>query len=92
MDRIEEMIQQIMDDEAACNDDIREHLVITACLPKMLDDAEEKKKRPRGGSSRPGRKKSKPHHRLEGHTMLYNDYFSDSATHVENIWRSYRMT
>jgi hypothetical protein len=34
MDSIEEMIQEIMDDEAACNDDIREHLVITACLQK----------------------------------------------------------
>jgi hypothetical protein len=61
-----------MDDEAACNDDIREHLAITACLQKILDDAEEKKKRPRCGCSRPGRKKSKPRQRLEGHTMLYN--------------------
>jgi hypothetical protein len=58
----------------------------------MLDDAEEKKKRPRRGCSRPGRKKSKSRQRLEGHTMLYNNNFSDSATHAENIQRCYRMT
>jgi hypothetical protein len=49
----------------------------------MLDDAAEKKKGPRSGGSKPGRKKSKPRQRLEGHTMLNNDYFSDSATHAD---------
>jgi hypothetical protein len=57
----------------------------------MLDDAEEKK-RTRHGGSRPGRKKSKPRQRLEGLTMLYNDYFSDSATHADNFRRRYRMS
>jgi hypothetical protein len=57
----------------------------------MLDDAAEKKKGPRRGGSKPGRKKSKPRQRLEGHTMLYNDYFSDSATHADNFRWRYRM-
>jgi hypothetical protein len=30
--------------------------------------------------------------RLEGYTMLYNDYFSDSATHADNFWRRLRMS
>jgi hypothetical protein len=76
------MIQQIMEDKAACNDDVREHLAIIACLKKMLDNAAEKKKKkgPIHGGSNPGRKKSKSRQRLEGHTMLYNGYFSNSAT------------
>jgi hypothetical protein len=53
----------------------------------MLDDVEEKKKRPCRGGSRLGRKNSKPKQRLEGHTMLYNDYFSNSATHADNFGR-----
>jgi hypothetical protein len=57
----------------------------------MLDDAEEKK-RPHRGSSKPGRKKSKLRHRLEGHTMLCNGYFSDSATRANNFWRRYWMS
>jgi hypothetical protein len=32
MDSTEKMIQQIMDDEAAYDDDVREHLAIIACL------------------------------------------------------------
>jgi hypothetical protein len=32
MDINEKMIQQIMDDEAACDDDVCEHLAIIACL------------------------------------------------------------
>jgi hypothetical protein len=59
----------------------------------MLDDAEEKKKkRPRRGGSKLGRRKSKPRQRLEGHTMLYNDYFSDTATHADNFRRLYWMS
>jgi hypothetical protein len=44
------MIQQMLDDGAACNDDVCEHLAIIAYLHKMLNDVEEKKKRScRGG-------------------------------------------
>jgi hypothetical protein len=43
------------------------------------------------GGSKPRRKKSKPHQRLEGHTMLYNDYFADEATQADNFWKRYWM-
>jgi hypothetical protein len=80
MDSNEEMIQQNMDDEVACDDNVWEHLEIIDCLQIMLNDATERKKGPLHGGSKLVRKKSKPHQRLEGHTMLYNDYFADSAT------------
>jgi hypothetical protein len=38
MDSDEEMIQQIVDNEAVCNDDVREHLAVIGCLQKILDD------------------------------------------------------
>jgi hypothetical protein len=47
---------------------------------------------PRRGGSRPGRKKSKPRQKMEGHTMLHNDYFADDATHADNFRRRYRMS
>jgi hypothetical protein len=72
----------MLDDDAACDDDAREHLSIIACLPKIIDEAEE---RMRCGGSRSGRKKSKPQLRLEGHTMLYKDYFS-SLQHMPTIF------
>jgi hypothetical protein len=59
MDSDEEMIQQIMEDEAACDEHVPEHLVIIAGLQKMLDDSTEKKKGPHRGDSKPERKKSK---------------------------------
>jgi hypothetical protein len=92
MDSNEEMIQQIMDDEASCDDNVREHLAIIACLQKMLDNTAEKNKGPHRGGSKTGRKKSKSWQRLEGHTMLYNDYFFDSVTHADNFWGCYRMS
>jgi hypothetical protein len=58
----------------------------------MLDDAEQRKKGLRRGGSKPGRKKSKPWQRLEGLTMLYDDYFANGATQVDNFWRHYRMS
>ncbi|KAK1693853.1 hypothetical protein QYE76_010550 [Lolium multiflorum] len=57
----------------------------------MLDAEAEKRKRPRRGGSRPGRRKSKPRQRMEGHAMLHNDYFADGATHADNF-RAGRMS
>jgi hypothetical protein len=34
MDINDEMIQQMLDHDAACNDNVREHLAIIACLQK----------------------------------------------------------
>jgi hypothetical protein len=62
MDSDEEMIHQIMEDEVAWDDDVREHLAIIVCLKKMLDDSA-KKKGPHRGGSKSGRKKSKPQQR-----------------------------
>jgi hypothetical protein len=49
MDTDEEMIQQIMEDKAACDEHVWEHLVIIAGLQKMLSDSTEKKKGPHCG-------------------------------------------
>jgi hypothetical protein len=58
----------------------------------MLDADVEKRKRPHRGGSKAGRKKSKPQQRMEGHTMLHNDYFADDATHTDNFGHRYRMS
>ena len=92
MDSDDEMLVRLLEDEQAFDDDIREHLLIIASLQNMLDAEAEKRKRPRRGGSRPGRKKSKPRQRMEGHTMLHNDYFADDATQADNFRRRYRMS
>jgi hypothetical protein len=58
----------------------------------MLDAEAEKRKRPLRRGSRLRRKKSKFRQRMEGHTMLHNDYFPDDVTHAENFRRRYRMS
>ena len=92
MDSDDEMIVLLLEDEQAFDDDLREHLLIIAALQDVLNTEAEKRKRPRRGGSRPGRKKSKPRQRMEGHTMLHNDYFVDDATHADNFRRRYRMS
>jgi hypothetical protein len=39
------MIQEMFDDDATCNNDVRENLAIITCLQKVLDEAEKKKRR-----------------------------------------------
>jgi hypothetical protein len=80
-----------MEYEPACDDDVWKHMAIIVCLQTMLDDVVEKKKGPRRGGSKPGRQKSQPRQRLEGHTMLYNNYICVSATHANIFCRYYRM-
>ncbi|XP_071677011.1 uncharacterized protein [Lolium perenne] len=92
MDNDDEMVALLLEDEQAFDDDLREHLLIIASLQDMLDAEAEKRKRPRRGGSRPGRRKSKPRQRMEGHAMLHNDYFADDATHADNFRRRYRMS
>ncbi|XP_071677230.1 uncharacterized protein [Lolium perenne] len=91
MDSDDEMVALLLEDEQAFDDDLREHLLIIASLQGMLDAEAEKRKRPRRGGSRPGRRKSKPRQRMEGHAMLQNDYFADGATHAANFPRQYRI-
>ncbi|XP_071678388.1 uncharacterized protein [Lolium perenne] len=92
MDSDDEMVALLLEDEQAFDDDLREHLLIIASLQGMLDAEAEKRKRPRRGGSRPGRRKSKPRQRMEGHAMLQNDYFADGATYADNFRRRYRMS
>ncbi|KAK1679329.1 hypothetical protein QYE76_040177 [Lolium multiflorum] len=80
MDSEDEMIVQMMEDEQAFEDDLREHLSVVVSLQNMLDTGTEKRKRLRRRGSKAGRKKSKPQQRIEGHTMLHNNYFVDGAT------------
>jgi arylsulfatase A-like enzyme len=54
----------------------------------MHADAEQKKNGSCRRGSKLGRKKSKPPHRLEGHTMFY---LADRETHADNFHRRYRM-
>ena len=84
MDSDDETMHIMLEDERDFDDDLREHLAIIACLQKMLDDDTEKKKSPQRGGSKPGRKKSKPRQRLEGHIMLFNDYFAENASQADN--------
>ena len=86
------MIVRMLEGDQAFDDEIWEHLSIIASLQNMLDAEAEKWKRPRRGGSRLGRKKSKSRQRMEGHTMLHNDYFADDATRTNNFWRRYRMS
>ncbi|KAK1644998.1 hypothetical protein QYE76_062803 [Lolium multiflorum] len=92
MDSDDEMVALLLEDEQAFDDDLREHLLIIASLQDMLDAEAEKRKRPRRGGSRPGRRKSNPRQRMEGHAMLHNDYFADDTTHADNFRRRYRMS
>jgi hypothetical protein len=64
MDSDDEMLALLLEDEQAFDDDLREHLLIIASLQDMLDAEAEKRKRPRRGGSRPGRRKSKPRQRM----------------------------
>jgi predicted transposase YbfD/YdcC len=52
-----EMIFRLLDDEQAFDDDIREHLSITAFLQNMLDTEAKKQKRPHHRCSKAERKK-----------------------------------
>jgi hypothetical protein len=57
-----------------------------------LDDVEERKKSPRHGGSGLGRKKSKPQQGLEGHSILYNDYFFNTPRDADKFWLLYGMS
>jgi hypothetical protein len=49
------------------------------------------KKPPRREGSDFGRRKSKPQQRVEGHNMLYMDYFTDEARYIYDFGTHYRM-
>ena len=86
----EMIIHQFMEEEDAFDADIQEDLSILNCLRQM--QAAEQNKAPRRGGSKFGGRKSKPRQRMEGHTMLYTDYFINGATYADNFRRRYRMS
>lgn len=60
MDSDDEMLIRLLEDQQDFDNDLWEHLLIVASLQDMLDTEAKKRKRPRRGGSRPGRKKLKP--------------------------------
>ena len=84
-----EMIVAMMEEEDAYDADDQENLAVLTALRQMqLDDA----KKPKRGGSKPVRRKSKKRQRLEGHAMLFSDYFADDSTYDEKDFRRrYRM-
>ena len=92
MDSDDEMMQQLLEEEDQADSDDREHLAILFSLRRMQQDAA-KKAGPRRGGSKPGRIKSKKRQRMEGHAMLYADYFADDAPYdAKDFRRRYRMS
>jgi hypothetical protein len=69
--------------------DEEEHLMMLCCLMALYT----RDTKPRHGGSVPGRRKSKPRHRLEGYCILYADYFIDDPLHDEVVFRRrFRMS
>ena len=79
----EELLAELLDEEAQADLDDEEHLLILACLAGLLaHDA-----LPLRGGSAPGRRKSKPRQRYEGYCILYSDYFADHPMQDEAVFR-----
>ncbi|KAK1682151.1 hypothetical protein QYE76_042999 [Lolium multiflorum] len=72
-------------------DDLREHLLIIASLQDMLDVEAEKRKRPRRGGSRPGRRKSKPGRGWRGMPCCTTTTLQ-TVQHMKTIFGRYRMS
>ena len=70
----EELLAELLDEEAEAAVEDEEPLLILACLVGLLAN---EAARPRYGGSAPGRRKSKPRQRYEGYYILYSDYFAD---------------
>ena len=81
----EMMIQTFLDEQADADADEEGHLLIIAALLQLQVD-EENNANPKRGGSWPGRRKSKPRQRMEGHVMLYTDYFADVPTYTQRIF------
>ena len=78
----EDLLAELLDEEAQADIDDEEHLLVLACLAGLLDKA-----KPRRGGSKPGRRKSKPRQRYEGYCILYSDYFAEHPTQDEAVFR-----
>ena len=70
------MATLLMEEEADIEAEEEENMAILACL-LQLQAEEAAIAEPKHGASKPGRMKTKPRQRMEGHCMLYIDYFAD---------------
>ena len=79
----------LMEEEVEVDVEEEVHLMILAVLAILFA----KNAKPRRGGSKPGRRKCKNRHRMEGYCMLYADYFADAPLHDEKVFRRcYRMS
>ena len=77
MDNDDELMATLlMEEEADIEAEEEENMAILACL-LQLQAEEAVNAEPKRGDSKPGRMKTKSRQRMEGHCMLYNDYFAD---------------
>ena len=87
MDNDDEMAMHlIMQEEDDIDAEEEESIAILACLAKMQIE-EDTNANPKRGGSKFGRKKSKLRMRLEGHCMLYGDYFAEDPVYDEKDFR-----
>jgi hypothetical protein len=80
----ETMFTALMKEEAEIAvADNEEHLMMLSYLMALYARIDAKL---RHGGSAPGRRKSKPRHRLEGYCILYVVYFADDPLHNEVVF------
>jgi hypothetical protein len=78
MDRDGEMMMhRFMVEEAIASVDEEEHFITLTALLRLLVD---ENVAPKYGASKSGRKESEPRQRMDGHAMLYTNYFADDPT------------
>ncbi|XP_071676932.1 uncharacterized protein [Lolium perenne] len=88
-DEDEQMFVLLLEEENAAAAKDEEHMMILASLATLY--AERNLKPQRGGSAL-GRRKAKARQRLDGHIMLYADYFVDEPLQPKVVfWRWFRL-
>jgi hypothetical protein len=89
-DEDEQMFVSLLEEENAAAAKDEEHMMIMASLGTLYS---ERNLKPQCGGSTPGRRKAKARHRLDGHIMLYADYFVDEPLQPEVVfWRRFRVS
>ena len=87
MDSDDEMAMHLIMQEEDDNDtEEEESIAILACLAKMQIE-EDTNANPKRGGSKFGRRKGKLRMRVEGHCMLYGNYFSEDLRFDEKDFR-----
>lgn len=88
----EAMALLLMEEEAEIDAEEDECMAILGCLAKLQAD-EDANAEPKRGGSKPGRRKTKLRMRLEGHAMLFADYFDEVPRFdASDFRRGFRMS